>query len=70
MHFTVDVRKLSHPDAIARYAGKPKPYLAGMRFALEALGIDLPPALQRKSPGRKRSTQPSRMTLWRDRAAS
>ncbi len=67
MHITVDASKLSHPDAVARYAGKPKPYLAGMRFALEALGIALPDQLQRKSPGSKRSAQPSRMTALRDR---
>ncbi|WP_137753224.1 hypothetical protein [Sphingopyxis sp. L1A2A] len=67
MHVTVDASILSHPDAVARYVGKPKPYLAGMRFALEALGVALPGPLQRKAPGRKRSAQPSRMTALRDR---
>jgi hypothetical protein len=58
---------LTHPDVVAHFARKGPAYLAGCRFTLEALGIELPPPLARKSPGRKRSADPARVTLWRDR---
>lgn len=67
MQITVNLSNLSHPDIVARYTGKPKAYITGMRFALEVLGVALPGPLQRKAPGRKRSAQPSRMTALRDR---
>jgi len=67
MQITVNASNLSHPDIAAHYASKDPSFRTGMRFALETLGVPLPAPLQRKSPGRKRSAQPCRDTMWRDR---
>jgi hypothetical protein len=67
MIFTVNAANLSQPQIVDQYASKSKHFRTGMRFALEALGIDLPAPLQRKPGGRPRgSANPSRMTLWRE----
>jgi hypothetical protein len=66
MIVTVNTAALASEPMLAHYQGH-RPYLTGMRLVLEALGIELPAPLARKSPGRKRSADPARVTLWRDR---
>lgn len=67
MIMTVDTDHLMTPTMLSRYNPRQRPeYASGMRAILEALGIELPDPIKRKSPGVRRSDTPSRMTLWRD----
>jgi hypothetical protein len=56
MIFTVNAANLTQPQIIDQYTNKSKHFRTGMRFALEALGIDLPAPLQRKPGGRPRGS--------------
>ena len=68
MIVTVDTAKLTTPELIARYTrGRDHPHCQGMRHVMDLLGIDLPEPLQRRPSGCKRSANPSRMTLSRDK---
>ena len=68
MLVTVDTAKLVTPELMTRYREQRNdPYTRGMRGALEALGIEPPEPLRRKSiRGRPRGAQPCAATLRKD----
>lgn len=66
----VETDDLLNDTMRARYDQADKKVLVGIRETLDALGVELPDAIKRKRPGRKRGPSPSRMTIYRDARAA